>query len=176
MSTVSLEMLYAFSVYVNILFMRRYAANKLMKKNAVKLVYMPRSCLQKFFLLPSPLTHCVYSNVRALIFFLFSQAMDANYSLKFDEIWQKPSLYQPEKNTRRFLSPPTFAMTMKCATFFRGEKDVVGILTFDLIGLLPTNHTLLFILQWHTGPGCSNVGQRYPPDKSLSTGWRNWFP
>ena len=39
---------------------------------------------------------------------------------------------------------------MKCATFFRGEKDVVGIVTFDLIGLLPTNHTLLFILQWHT--------------------------
>ena len=33
-------------------------------------------------------------------------------------------------------------MTMKCATFFRGEKDVVGIVTFDLIGLLPTNHTL----------------------------------
>ena len=41
-------------------------------------------------------------------------------------------------------------MTMKCATFFRGEKDVVGIVTVDLTGLLPTNHTLLFILQWHT--------------------------
>ena len=41
-------------------------------------------------------------------------------------------------------------MTMKCATFFRDEKDVVRIVTFDLIGLLPTNHTLLFILQWHT--------------------------
>ena len=35
MSTVSLEMFYAFSVYVNILIMRRYAANKLMKKNSV---------------------------------------------------------------------------------------------------------------------------------------------
>ena len=30
------------------------------------------------------------------------------------------------------------------------EKDVVGIVTFDLIGLLPTNHiNLLLILQWH---------------------------
>ena len=31
------------------------------------------------------------------------------------------------------------------------EKDVVLIVTFDLIGLLPTNHKLLLILQWHTG-------------------------
>ena len=31
------------------------------------------------------------------------------------------------------------------------EKDVVEIVTFDLISLLPTNHTLLLILQWHTG-------------------------
>ena len=29
------------------------------------------------------------------------------------------------------------------------EKDVVGIVTFDLIGLLPTDH--IIILQWHTG-------------------------
>ena len=29
------------------------------------------------------------------------------------------------------------------------EKDVVGIVTFDLIGLLPTNH--IIILQWHVG-------------------------
>ena len=28
------------------------------------------------------------------------------------------------------------------------KKDVVGIVTFDLIGLLPTNH---IILQWHVG-------------------------
>ena len=31
------------------------------------------------------------------------------------------------------------------------EKDVVLIVTFDLIGLLPTNHKLLLILQWRTG-------------------------
>ena len=30
------------------------------------------------------------------------------------------------------------------------EKDVVGIVTFDLTGLLPTNHILLHILHWHT--------------------------
>ena len=29
------------------------------------------------------------------------------------------------------------------------EKDVVGIVTFDLIGLLPTNHVI--ILQWYVG-------------------------
>ena len=29
------------------------------------------------------------------------------------------------------------------------EKDVVCIVTFDLIGLLPTNH--IIILQWHVG-------------------------
>ena len=29
------------------------------------------------------------------------------------------------------------------------EKDVVGVVTFDLIGLLPTNH--INILQWHVG-------------------------
>ena len=29
------------------------------------------------------------------------------------------------------------------------ENDDVGIVTFDLIGLLPTNH--IIILQWHTG-------------------------
>ena len=29
------------------------------------------------------------------------------------------------------------------------EKDIVGIVIFDLIGLLPTNH--IIILQWHTG-------------------------
>lgn len=29
-------------------------------------------------------------------------------------------------------------------------KDIVGTVTFELIGLLPTNHTLLFILQWYT--------------------------
>ena len=40
-------------------------------------------------------------------------------------------------------------MTMKWATFFRGEKDVAGIVTFDLIGYFPPI-TLLFILQWHT--------------------------
>ena len=33
----------------------------------------------------------------------------------------------------------------KRATFYRGEKDVVGIVTFDLIGLLPTNHIILYI-------------------------------
>ena len=31
------------------------------------------------------------------------------------------------------------------------EKDVVLIVTFDLIGLLSTSHKLLVILQWHTG-------------------------
>ena len=36
-----------------------------------------------------------------------------------------------------------FGMTQMC------EKDVVGIVTFDLIGLLPTNH--FNILQWHVG-------------------------
>ena len=29
------------------------------------------------------------------------------------------------------------------------EKDVVCIVTFDLIGLLPTNH--IIILKWHVG-------------------------
>ena len=29
------------------------------------------------------------------------------------------------------------------------KKDVVGIVTFDLIDLLPTNH--IIILQWHVG-------------------------
>ena len=28
------------------------------------------------------------------------------------------------------------------------EKDIVGIVIFDLIGFLPTNH--IIILQWHT--------------------------
>ena len=40
-------------------------------------------------------------------------------------------------------------------TSFLGEKkrakDVVLIVTFDLIALLPTNHKLLLILQWRTG-------------------------
>ena len=32
------------------------------------------------------------------------------------------------------------------------EKDVVDIVTFDLIGLLPTNHIIIIIkLQWLTG-------------------------
>ena len=31
------------------------------------------------------------------------------------------------------------------------EKDVVLIVTFDLIALLPTNHKLLLLLQWRTG-------------------------
>ena len=26
------------------------------------------------------------------------------------------------------------------------------------------------------GPSCSKDGERYPADKSLSTGWCNWFP
>ena len=30
------------------------------------------------------------------------------------------------------------------------EKDVVGIVTFDLIGLLPTNHIIAFITR-HSG-------------------------
>ena len=30
------------------------------------------------------------------------------------------------------------------------KKEVVGIVTFDLIGLLPTNHSIAYI-QWHTG-------------------------
>ena len=30
------------------------------------------------------------------------------------------------------------------------EKDV-GIVPFDLTGLLPTDHIILLILQWHTG-------------------------
>ena len=30
------------------------------------------------------------------------------------------------------------------------KKDVVGIVTFDLIGLLPTNHIIAYILQKHT--------------------------
>ena len=30
------------------------------------------------------------------------------------------------------------------------EKDIVGIVIFDLIGFLPTNH-IFIILQWHTG-------------------------
>ena len=29
------------------------------------------------------------------------------------------------------------------------EKDIVGIVIFDLIGFLPTSH--IIILQWHTG-------------------------
>ena len=29
------------------------------------------------------------------------------------------------------------------------EKDIVGIVIFDLIAFLPTNH--IIILQWHTG-------------------------
>ena len=29
------------------------------------------------------------------------------------------------------------------------EKDIVGIVIFDLIGFLPINH--IIILQWHTG-------------------------
>ena len=29
------------------------------------------------------------------------------------------------------------------------EKDIVGVVIFDLIGFLPTNH--IIILQWHTG-------------------------
>jgi len=29
------------------------------------------------------------------------------------------------------------------------EKDIVGIVIFDLIGFLLTNH--IIILQWHTG-------------------------
>jgi len=29
------------------------------------------------------------------------------------------------------------------------EKNVVDVVTFHLIGLLPTNH--IIILQWHTG-------------------------
>ena len=37
-----------------------------------------------------------------------------------------------------------------CAKKKKREKDVVGIITFDLIGLLPTNH-IIAILQWHTG-------------------------
>ena len=31
------------------------------------------------------------------------------------------------------------------------KKDVVVIVTFDLIGLLPTNHMTPYQLQWHTG-------------------------
>ena len=31
------------------------------------------------------------------------------------------------------------------------QKDVVLIVTFDLIGLLSTNHKFLLILQWPTG-------------------------
>ena len=29
------------------------------------------------------------------------------------------------------------------------EKDIVGIVIFDLIAFLPTNH--IIILKWHTG-------------------------
>ena len=30
---------------------------------------------------------------------------------------------------------------------------------------------------WYTsGPSCTKGGERYPPDKSLSNGYRNWFP
>ena len=31
------------------------------------------------------------------------------------------------------------------------EKDVVGIVTFDLIGLLATNQVIAYLFQWHTG-------------------------
>ena len=31
------------------------------------------------------------------------------------------------------------------------EKDVVGIVTFDLIGLLPTNHIIAYITMAYTG-------------------------
>ena len=31
------------------------------------------------------------------------------------------------------------------------EKDVVGILTSDLIGLLPTNHNIAYITMEYTG-------------------------
>ena len=48
-------------------------------------------------------------------------------------------------------------------------KDVVGIVTFDLIGLLPTSH---IILQWHTGVygGMFNVIVR-----NYSSNKQNWL-
>ena len=32
------------------------------------------------------------------------------------------------------------------------EKDVIGIVTFGLIGLLPTNHIIAYITMAYTGP------------------------
>ena len=74
MSTVSLEMLYAFSVYVNILIMRRYAANKLMKKNsALSSWYICPEVVCRNFFCFRRLWHIACTAMwELLFFFLFS--------------------------------------------------------------------------------------------------------
>ena len=71
MNTVSLEMLYAFSVYVNILIMRRYAANKLMKKNSARSSWdiCPEVVCRKFFCFRR-LWHIACTALWELLFFL----------------------------------------------------------------------------------------------------------
>ena len=72
MSTVSLEMFYAFSVYVNILIMRRYAANKLMKKNSVLSSWYicPEVVCRNFFCFRR-LWHIACTAMWELLFFYF---------------------------------------------------------------------------------------------------------
>ena len=72
MSTVSLEMFYAFSVYVNILIMRRYAANKLMKKNsALSSWYICPEVVCRNFFCFRRLWHIACTAMWELLFFFY---------------------------------------------------------------------------------------------------------
>lgn len=119
LNTVSLEMLYPFTVHINTFIMTRHAANKLFKKCEDKLKKMPRRSQQKRILFSSPLTyHVLYpscsrdllarstvehayigSNVRALVLLTFTGNINYSYkylkiySSKFNEIWQNFALH-----------------------------------------------------------------------------------